>query len=225
MSVLRPFQGTAMIIRRFFQRFFDGPKTSAAEDVTAVPVQPSHSGSLPATAQQLERKCTLLKRTGTELAAVWGRDGVVPAPTGPYRHWISVDANYLPSELGSHGVLSIYTNEKDCESGIAVFSQTAVLGNHKGDYLYAHVSRSLPPPDASPELENEAYTEQWMGNCPIYNDNDIVAVLGGWHFPWPEGDWEELRDRDLLVWTIEESEPWVEVWRSGDKINVMQRIT
>lgn len=124
------------------------------------------------------------------------------------------------------GVLSVYTNEEDCESGITVFSPTATLIEHNGKNLYAHVNRSLPPPDASGDLQNEAYTEQWIHNCPIYSpEDDVIAVLGGWHFPWPDGDWEELRDHDVLVWTITGSEPWVEVWRSDEGTRVMQRIT
>jgi len=136
-----------------------------------------------------------------------------------------VDSRYLPAGFGANGVLSVYSNEEDCVSGITVFSQTAGLANHQGEALYAHVARSLPPPDASLDLDNPAYTEDWMHNCPIYNDKEIVAVLGGWHFPWPDGDWEHLRDRELLLWTIQESEPWVEVWRSDGETTVMQRIT
>ncbi|MFZ6757406.1 hypothetical protein ACO0K9_09290 [Undibacterium sp. Ji50W] len=214
-----------MIIRKFLLGFLNGSKRPRANDVTKGSVRSHHLDILPATAQQFERQCVLLKRTGTDIAAVWGGDGIVPPPSGPYRHWISVDSSYLQSEFGSNGVLSVYTNEEDCASGITVFSQAATLTEEKGEYLYAHVTRSIPPPNASRDLENEAYTEQWMHNCPIYNDKDVVAVLGGWHFPWPDDDWDELRDRDLLVWTIEGSEPWVEVWRSDEATTVMQRIT
>lgn len=50
-------------------------------------------------------------------------------------------------------------------------------------------------------------------------------MLGGWHMPWPEGDWVELIDRPLLVFTFEESEPWVEVWKWDDGYKIIQRIT
>jgi len=214
-----------MVIRRLFQHFLDGQRKTGTSDVTMRSVRLHNPDTLPATAQQLERQCILLKRTGNDLAAVWDGPGIVPAPPGPYRHRISVESRYLPSGLGSNGVLSVYTNEEDCTSGIAVFSQTARLAEHAGEYLYAHSARSLPPPDASGDLDTEAYTEQWMRNCPIYDDKDVVAVLGGWHFPWPDGDWEALRDRDLLVWTIEDAEPWVEVWQSDQGTEVIQRIT
>lgn len=214
-----------MVIRRFLQSFLNGSKRPAANDVTTGVVRSLQLDTLPPTARQLTRQCVLLKRTGTDLAAVWGGDGIVPPPSGPYRHWISVDNRYLPSEFGSSGVLSVYTNEEDCASGVTVFSPTAALTEDRGERLYAHVARSLPPPDASLDLENGAYPEQWMHECPIYNGKDVVAVLGGWHFPWPDDDWEELRDRTLLVWTLEGSEPWVEVWQSDEGTTVMQRIT
>jgi hypothetical protein len=54
---------------------------------------------------------------------------------------------------------------------------------------------------------------------------EAAAVLGGWHFPWPDGDWEERCGESLLAWTIEESEPWVEVWRAASGLRVVQRIT
>ena len=70
----------------------------------------------------------------------------------------------------------------------------------------------------------EAYLRHWQAQCPMYADA-IVAVLGGWHFPWPEGDWEALRERPLLAWTLEDAEPWVEVWGGGAAYQVMQRVT
>jgi hypothetical protein len=214
-----------MLIRRILQSFLKSSKRSGINDAIAEPAASGQPEVLPATAQQLEKQCIYLKRTGTDLAAIWGGEGVVPPPPGPYRHWISVDSRYLPSGFGANGVLSVYTDEEDCETGITVFSQSATLDGHTGERLYAHAARSLPPPDASPDLNNKAYTDQWMQDCPIYHDGDVVAVLGGWHFPWADGDWEELRERDLLVWTIHGSEPWVEVWRSREGITVMQRST
>lgn len=53
----------------------------------------------------------------------------------------------------------------------------------------------------------------------------IHAVLGGWHFPWPDGDWEELIDRRLIAWTLADSEAWVEVWDQGGAFRVIERIT
>ena len=50
-------------------------------------------------------------------------------------------------------------------------------------------------------------------------------MLGGWHMAWPEGDWDELIDKQLIVWTFAESEPWIEVWEDGSRFRVIQRIT
>ncbi len=70
----------------------------------------------------------------------------------------------------------------------------------------------------------DKYLPVWQSNCPLYT-NEAAAVLGGWHFPWPDGDWEELQNKPLLVWTIDDSEPWVEVWKEPNGFRVIQRIT
>lgn len=182
-------------------------------------------------AEALARDCVLLRREGDRFAALWGGPGVVTGPDPGQRHWLSIDCRFLPEGLGpDSGVLSIYSDEDDCVSGFAVHDPQASLpsradGPAGGERLYAHPARSLPPPDAFEDGEgDEAYLRHWQAQCPMYADA-IVAVLGGWHFPWPEGDWEALRERPLLAWTLEDAEPWVEVWGGGAAYQVMQRVT
>jgi hypothetical protein len=88
--------------------------------------------------------------------------------------------------------------------------------------LFAHPGESYPPPNLF--SDEEAYVRLWQSNCPMYT-GEAAAVLGGWHFPWPDGGWEELRDTPLLLWTIDESEPWVEVWGGPGGFKVIQRVT
>lgn len=180
-----------------------------------------------AEAERLARDCVLLKRFGSEdrLAGVWGGPGIVPAPDGPFRHWISIDCRFLPIGLGpSVGVMSVYTNVQDCVSGLVAYDSTASLVVSGEPALYAWPARSIPPPDAMSDGDDETYLRSWQGNCPLYT-GEAAAVLGGWHFPWPDGDWEDLRDQPLLVWTLDESEPWVEVWGGTAGFRVIQRIT
>ena len=188
------------------------------------------------------------------LAAVWGGPDLVPAPEGSFRHWLTVDCRFLPVGLGPRkGCLGVYSDEDDCESSVAVLKSSATLTPRRGHTrLYAHSARSLPPVDAvfrlgSPSVHKwlrsrkwqpdwgyngnfkdpgpvEEYQRMYQSECPLYSGG-AHAVLGGWHFPWPDGDWEELLDRPLLVWTFEESEPWVEVWGGDDGFEVVQRIT
>lgn len=183
-----------------------------------------------AQAHALARASVLLKRDGDRFAAWWGGPGVVTAPDANHRHWLSIDCRFLPEGIGpDSGVLSVYTDEEDGESGFAVHDPQARLpradSSADGEPLYAHPSRSLPPPDAFEDgHDDDAYLAHWQDHCPMYAD-DIVAVLGGWHFPWPDGDWEQNRERSLLAWTLGESEPWVEVWGGGAAFQVMQRVT
>jgi hypothetical protein len=179
------------------------------------------------TADRLARPCILLKWTGLpdQLAGVWGGPGIVPPPAGPFRHWLSIDCRFLPAGLGpSRGVLSVYSDEDDCVSGFAGHDPEARLAINGGRALYAHAGQSLPPPDALSAEDDETYIRLWQSNCPMYT-GEAVAVLGGWHFPWPDGDWEELRSQPFLIWTLEDSEPWVEVWGEPGRFRVMQRIT
>jgi hypothetical protein len=180
-----------------------------------------------AAAERLARPCVFLKRFGSpdSLAGVWGGSGIVPAPDGPYRHWLSIDCRFLPPGLGvASGILSVYTNEDDCASGVVSHGPSAALGGTVVAPLYAHSARSLPPPDALAAEGDPAYMQLWQANCPLYT-GQAAAVLGGWHFPWPDGDWEDLRNCPLLVWTLDESEPWVEVWGGPAGFRVIQRIT
>ena len=68
------------------------------------------------------------------------------------------------------------------------------------------------------------YQALWQQNCPLYR-NDVAAAVGGWNMPWPDGDFENLISSELLIWTFEEAEPWIEVFRSGATHRVFQRIT
>lgn len=178
-------------------------------------------------AERLARPSVLLKRTSNDAsrAGVWGGPGVVPAPKGPFRHWLSIDCRFLPAGLGpSRGVLSVYTHEEDGESGSVRHDPSAILCAAGGIPLYAYPVPSLPPPEALSAEDDEEYIRLWQSNCPLYT-GEATAVLGGWHFPWPDGDWEELREVPFLVWTLEDAEPYVEVWGGPDAFRVMPRIT
>lgn len=179
-----------------------------------------------ASAQRISRPCIFLRKEGSQLAAVWGGRGTVPGPSSDeYRHWISIDTSYLPSELALPvGVMSVFAGGDDWDTGVVSYQAGLSLDLTSGDPLYAHHHVSLPPPDALAELNNPEYIEAWQKNCPIYNEG-ATAVIGGWHFPWPDGDWDELCQHKLVVWTIESSEPWVEVWNDGKVFRVCERVT
>src|SRR5438094_211224 len=100
---------------------------------------------LAAAAEQLARDCVLLKKSGVaeSFAGVWGGLGIVPAPEGPFRHWLSIDCRFFPAGLGpSMGILSVYTNEDDtCVSGVATHDPMATLSFGAGEPLFAFPGR------------------------------------------------------------------------------------
>lgn len=213
--------------------------------------------------QNLGRPCVFLRDTGPkgDLGAAWGGHGLVPAPKGSYRHWLSIDCwcykeflHHYGVKIGPPaGVLSVYTD--DDGGGVATHNRNAKLSIKRGATpLYAHGGRSVPPIDAvflrgSPAVKvwlkankwkpewgyndnfkdkkpAKAYERSYQELCPLYSKSVTAhAVLGGWHFPWPDGDWAERVERSLLVWTFEDSEPWVEVWANAKGYEVKQRIT
>lgn len=167
------------------------------------------------------------------------------------RRWVTVDGRFIPS-FGLHEptFLTVFSHERrDDEGRVEV---TKCWPEQPGVPLYAYPVSVLPPIDAvfaqgSPAIDHwlsshgskrtddflsslddeaiQGYEEAWRAESPIFA-SDISAVLGGWHMMWPEGDFNDLLKDQLLIWTLEEPEPWVEVWRTaaGD-FKVRQRIT
>lgn len=77
-------------------------------------------------------------------------------------------------------------------------------------------------PDPIPSEYQKLY---WFENCPLYSSSGPEAVRGGWCIPWPDGDYQDFKDKELVLWTFRESEPWIEVYRDGPGFQVKQRIT
>jgi hypothetical protein len=94
-----------------------------------------------------------------------------------------------------------------------------------GDFVKSNGwERTEPYNDNFPSNVPSEYEYLWQENCPLYTSG-IVAVIGGWHFPWPDGDWYEREASELVVWVLEGAEPWVEVFKENEKYLVKQRIT
>lgn len=68
------------------------------------------------------------------------------------------------------------------------------------------------------------YERAWQGNCPLYLGG-IDAMVGGWNMPWPDDDWHDLLDHELILWTLRDAEPWVEVFKKDGTYVVKQRVS
>jgi hypothetical protein len=163
-------------------------------------------------------------------------------------YWHGVKAGELCISIKHKGNwLNVYLDENYSSGRV----ELSIQPNPSNSPLYRSDAISLPPIDAvfrfgSNEIEKylknhgwqrdwgfnnnfkgavaHEYQKEWFKNCPLYTGG-VVAVEGGWNIPWPEGDWESLLGLDLLLWTFEESEPWVEVFTNGSLFSVFQRIT
>ncbi|MEI7025073.1 hypothetical protein [Paenibacillus sp. y28] len=189
----------------------------------------------------------LYAEQGTDdFLAVWGGDGSASIE-GPYKHRMTVDFRYMPDPMKAwrrHGCLSLYTHLHHADKSIIVCSDADIRTvKTSGTKLYGRLTPSLPLLDAfaytgspevmawanAPESDPEVaggYEEYYDKYCPLYSDQ-IYAVLGGWHYMWPDSfQWEEYIDRDLLICTFKDAEPWIEVWDDGEReYEVIERMT
>ncbi len=94
-----------------------------------------------------------------------------------------------------------------------------------GDFLeYYDWPRDEPYNDDFPNPIPAEYDNLWQENCPLHQ-SDITAVIGGWPMVWSDNDLAEFAHQRLIVWTLEDSEPWVEVFLDEKEYTVKQRIT
>ena len=158
--------------------------------------------------------------------------------------WLSLDCVLLP-ELGfSKGALEVVWHAHSGTGSAAVAASVAQRPAALAHPLRALRGRSLPPIDALFRFGSDVIG-RWLETCgwqrdwgyndnfpdglarqylhlfeqehPLYTDSAWV-VVGGWHFPWPDGDWaSRLQDR-LVVTTYRDSEPWLEVWATTDDL-------
>ena len=204
--------------------------------------------------RKLQRPCAFLRpQVSGQVAAIWHeRDDDEIESTG-HHCWLTVDARHIPGLPSSvAGYISVFTDEATCRGGRVEISPS--LPKRTGISLYANAATVLPPIDAVFARGSEAigawiashgwdrtdryndnfpdaavvreYERVWQDEFPIYSELDIYAVLGGWHFPMADDDWHALLDDQLMVFTLRDSEPWVEAWRTKTgQFQVIQRIT
>lgn len=165
--------------------------------------------------------------------------------------WLTVDARHIPGYCSQEPTfLTLFSHEGRQDDGRVEI--TKAWPREDGIPLYAHPVSVLPPIDAvfalgSPAIDVwlssyrckrtdnflsslkdvavQEYEKLWEAESPYFL-SEVYAVLGGWHMPWPEGDFKELLQDQLLIWTLQDPEPWVELWRkSSGEFRVVQRIS
>ncbi len=183
------------------------------------------------------------------VAAVWGGEGFQSLAPG-LTHLLSIDLRHLPGgRLDTPSFLSVFNEPSDLE-GVAIVHDLGLP--RSGTTLAEHSRPSLPPTDAlfllgSRDLHEwlrdndwkpewgynsnfrdsalvESYELAFQGQFPLYCGG-AVATLGGWHMPWPDGDWEDLQRHRLIATTFEDAEPWVETWHIDGFFKVLNRVT
>lgn len=210
------------------------------------------ANELIAEGRQLQRPAAFLRQQGTgPIVAKWyDRDEDEIEQTGQ-RCWLTIDTKYIPgfSKIDAP-YITVFTNEQSGEGGQAAVSSS--WPERDGTTLYAIPTMALPPIDAVfargsvavdswlqtfgvkrgdrflsslPDQAIKDYDAVWTKES-AYSGADVFAVLGGWHMTWPDDDFNELLEDQLLAWTLQDSEPWVELWHTkSGQFRVIQRIT
>lgn len=194
----------------------------------------------------LERQCWILSPAEQGPGnAVWH----VPSD-GQRRRWLTVDASFYQN-VGSRYISIV----GDCSGGGVVERLDRLPEPRRGDIdLVATETSILPPIDAvfafgsdhigswlaknnwkrawgynsnfPAEALAEGYQRAYQACHPLYGSPNIFAMIGGWHFPFPDDDWSELASDELLLTTLRDAEPWMEAWRRKDgSLRVIERIT
>jgi hypothetical protein len=177
------------------------------------------------------------------------RSGVVYRRTGvgePVAYWYGFgsDSPVISLNIGT-GWLEVFTSADGCRAELAGAKVP------DGVPLFAEVFTSLPPVDAvfqrgSDRIGDFLNTNKWPRN-EFYNDNfpssipreyeklwwascpmgmsEVVAASGGWPFPWPDSEIPQTWNNELVLWTLQDSEPWIEVYKEGDGYATYERIT
>ena len=131
--------------------------------------------------------------------------------------YVEISERPIKSEIPLYGFSQNYLPPVD---GVFLKGSQAV-----GDYLTSHQwYRIAPYNDNFPDSIPGEYENIWMDNCPLYT-SDVTAVIGGWQMSWPDGDFEEFIDHELVLWTFKDAEPWIEVFLKDGKFIVKQRVT
>ena len=188
---------------------------------------------LHAEAAALARPAVLLVEQGEgEPAAYWLADPTDGEPCIAFRHaqaWhvLVPDAKgggaCVP--LGDPALLScgvpLYARE---HVSLPPVDALFLFGSERiADYLARHDwTREDGFNDNFPDPAAHTYERQWQATCPLYM-SEVVAMLGGWNFPWPDGDFAECAGDVLVLWTLRGSEPWLEVFVHDSAWRVVER--
>jgi hypothetical protein len=194
--------------------------------------------------EYLARPCTYLGTTGERRCAMW-----IGSPAASFELLFSSGSLPQPG-WPKHGRFRLrrerFTATLAFEDGLLVPEEPIGL------QLYATSATSLPPIDAifvlgSARIQEwlralnwrpewgyngnfpdgavaDEYARRYQQQLPFYTGG-AYAVLGGWHFPWPDGDFRDRISSRLLVWTFEGGEPWLEGWDEDGALLALQRTT
>ena len=188
----------------------------------------------------LHLKARKTKNTSQAPVAVWNSSLSSGWKSGA---WMRVDLRHHPNpKVQANGVLTVHIDHPR-GPGKAIFEKSRKLQVEKGEKpLYGAREQDYPENsvlavkaskkvrtaiEESPHAMAEYEQAWWEEVHPRdhLSDTAVYAQLGGWPITWPEDAADEQLRKHLVLRTYRDSEPWIEVFRSGRKFEVFERIT
>jgi hypothetical protein len=154
---------------------------------------------------------------GGPVASVRREDGWINVHTGPGGPW----AEQSDGPLISAVALFAHPARSLPPVTVVFMRGSAAIEAHLAEH---GLRRDWPDHPSPKDAVARAYERHWQATCPMYSAG-THAVSGGWPVPWPDGDYLEWIDAELLLWTLQDAEPWVEAYRRHGKLHVLSRIT
>lgn len=200
-----------------------------------------------AESERIAKSVLLLKarksgKTSKKPIAVWDTKLSSKMNNGPC---IRIDMREHPDQkLRAEGVLTVnvdpFGHDQD---NAATFSKNQALEINKGERpLYAEEALDFPCDQIletkaeksirealsnDSELLSEYDSAWWVEANPrdMFTHTAVYAQLGGWNIGWPDESIDEQQNKQLILRTYQNAEPWVEVFRVGQDYEVCVRIT
>ena len=182
-------------------------------------------------AHRLVRPCRVLVSQGTgDVAGRWYGEDLPSGPMAGLRRWMSFRLDLVPGiEDGERRIATVYTSTTEGRTSEVVLSSD--WPDPSGTPLFAVAADSFPPLEALGEygvnlppnlrktspgsLEGRSFEEEFIKRHPFHSRGPW-AILGGWNIPWEDEDWLECSHQRLLLTTVAEPEPWLEVYQLKD---------
>jgi hypothetical protein len=166
--------------------------------------------------------CGWLSEHGVPVRGSIGVYDVESRPLPPVPIWLDRLPDVPLNGLGMQGGTPLYGQESPSFPPIEAL---CLYGGPSVDAWLRPIGLDRTDYDQAMATElGQAYNGVYQQRCPLYSDQ-YAGVLGGWHAMWPDDEFYLPREMRLVLWTLWDSEPWIEVFERDPNLPVRVRTT